>query len=362
MFPIIDKFIPESLAFLSSLKTPEEIADGCITLLKGNGINKLSTHEFTHWLDQSKNYLEIALKVEQKSKDVRDLLTAELNVRKHHIQIPVYLHYGRVSEGRIVEQPQMRLLSWERISQSIIPTRGKENWDKEATIADILDRKKHYDIDLETGYNQNSYVLVKRFFNAPAPREYYSVQTQQEADALTSYLANLKTFSWKDDINCEYRSQAACEYLEGFNVDPQQLHFVRVGKWNREESITFKTPDGRTWGYHQAVAVKLPSGNLLVLDPASNSEKALTLDEWSGMYENLNAYHWPALEHPKGEGPDLKKWHSEWNTGKYTNRQEVHRVETAFAVAGGEKLPQLKEIISGSHPHLKAITQPYEAF
>ncbi|MBS0649114.1 MAG: hypothetical protein JSS10_07835 [Verrucomicrobia bacterium] len=359
MFPIIDKFIPESLAFLSSLKTPEEIADGCIKLLKGNGINRLSDHEFTHWLGQSKNCLETALKVDQKSKDVRDLLKAELNVRKHHVRIPVYLHYGKVLAGKVVEPPQMRLLCWERISQSIIPARGKENWNEEAAMADILDRKENFEIDLDGSPVSNPYMVVKKYFNAPAPQDYYVVQTREDADALNSYLANLKIFSWKDYIYCELRSHAACEYLEGFNVDPQQLYYVRLGKMSREESVSFKTPDGRRWGYHQAIAVKIPSGELLVLDPASDPEKALTVDEWSGMYENSKVYQWPALESPQGERPDLKQWHSGWGHGKYTAGQE-HQVKTAFAVARKEHLPDLKEIISESHPHLKAITQEYE--
>jgi hypothetical protein len=362
MFPIIDKFIPESIDFLSKLQTPEEVAEGCIKLLKGNGINRLSSHEFTHWLDQAKGYLETALKVDQKSPAVRNLLNAELKNRKRDVQIAVFIQYGKISDGRVIEQPQIRMLPWHRIAQMIIPWKGKENWDEHATIADIIDRKENFDIDLDNRPFTNPYMLVKRFFNAPAPEQFYVIRTQQEADALTSYLARLRVFLWNEEKNCELRSQAACEYLEGFNVDPRQLYFVRVGIQHQfeESTSTNRLADGR-WCYHQAIAIKTATGETFVLDPLTNPEKALSKEEWASQYgKNLTVNESPALVDPKESEASLKKWTSEWNLGKYDNHQSYHAI-TAFAVARGEKLPQLQEIIPKSYPLLKSITENYES-
>jgi hypothetical protein len=351
MFPIIDRFIEESLTFLAVQQTPEAVANRCIKLLKGNGINRLSAHEFTHWLDRTKEYLETALKVDQKGKDVRDLLEAELCFRKKHIQMPIFVSYGKISKGQIVEQPQMRLLSMQRIAYQIIRPRGQENWDENIDISEILDRKTQLleNLYCDDIHEVNPYGYVKRIFNAPAPKEFCVIKDKNDADALTRYLAGLKPILWDDQIYCELRSVAACEYLEGLNIDPSRLSIVRVGIQSQLEphDETNTLYGNFRWSYHQAVAIKTQEGERFVLDPATDPAKALNLHEWARIYGNgLTIHSRPALLHKEGTRP--------WCADKYGDSK------TAFAISRGEKLPNLTGIVTESHPLLKAITSPYE--
>jgi len=356
MFPIIDRFIGESLALLApQLMTPEGIADGCrkltpeetadvcIKLLKGNGINRLSAHEFIHWLDCTKGYLETALKVDQKGKDVRDLLEAELCFRKQHIQMPVFVSYGKISKGQIIEQPQIRLVSMERIEHHIINP-IKENWDENWTVQEIIRRKQDIfdEAPLTTAYG-----YPRRFFNARPPKEFSVIENKQAADALTHYLAGLKPIFWDDYINCERRSMIACEYLEGLNVDPKRLSFVRVGKEPWEKFDESNTLYGNyRWSYHQAVVIETQKGERFVLDPASDPEKALDPTKWAAIYgRKLTIHSQPVLHQDEETRP--------WYSPKYGDGAE-------FAIARGEKLPGLREIVTESHPLLKAITSPYD--
>jgi hypothetical protein len=264
--------------------------------------------------------------------------------------MPVFVSYGKISKGQIVEQPQIHLVSMERIGQCIIrPPFFKENWDENCSVSEIIRRKKAILDETEEAPLTTAYGYPRRYFNARPPKEYCVIENHQDANALTQYLAGLKPILWKDHINCERRSMVACEYLEGLNVDPKRLSFVRVGMEGMAEKVdkrnTLYAHFG--WSYHQAVVIETQEGERFVLDPASDPEKALDPTKWAAIYgDDLMIHSRPALCLDEETRP--------WFAAKYGDGV------SEFAIARGEKLPRLREIVTESHPLLKAITSPYE--
>ncbi len=330
MFPIMSAFISQSKEFLASTSDAREVASRSIKLLKGNGINCLSAHEFTFWLGEVQGYLETALKVKEMAADIRSLLVAELKFRFYTVQMPVFKAYGKISSGRIIEQPQITLLSRESIAQLIIREEGKEgSWDENRSVAEIVQSK---DDLLNEPEQIEPYGRVKKLFNAKPPNEYTVIETQNDAHLLNRYLAGLMPIVWEDYLYCETRAQAACEYLEGFHIDPHTLLYARV---KADETNRLY----ENWSYHQAVAIKTKDEGIFILDPATDREKALSPSEWSKKHgEKLTVHYEPALEDLRG-----------WFYGRYGSPV------TAFAIARGANLPYLQELVDDNHPLLKEI-------
>jgi hypothetical protein len=343
MFEINNSFISKSVDQLNKWVAPEKIADCSINLLKSKEINRLNSHEFTHWLGQTKKYLETALKVDNKRKEIQDLLCAELDFRKRHVQIPTILSYGKISQGRLVKEPILQLLSKERIELGIVRIPGKETyvWDETKETHEIVALKK-YQLDeglLEIEFPVDPYRYIQRFFSAKPP-EVYIIESKKDADTLVQFLANFGPIKWQQNVqNCEYRAQAAYKYSEALGIDPKSLSFVEIG--NRSYQLSNQpllTFEGVKWSYHVALAITTKEGEIFIIDPSTSPKESLTPKEWQG---RINGNH--------------------FNIRFESIIPNELDLSTSFAVANGGKLPSFKEMLSErDHPILKSITEKYE--
>jgi hypothetical protein len=216
-------------------------------------------------------------------------------------------------------------------------------WDENQEVKEIIRRKTDPDVEIEEWVNTpySFYMYTHKF----PTTEYKTIQNQQEADRLVQYLASLKTFLWNEQNNCEYRAQAACEYLSGFKLDPEKFFYVRVGIVSRSEPVTEETvlKKAPKWCYHVAVCIESLNNQKFVLDPAIDPTKALDPTEWSAkLGDDLR------VSTTKAADP---RWRELNCNGRYGSN------EGAFAVASRDKLPGIQEVITDAEPRLKAIVQ-----